>query len=461
MAHSLKRLTAVGVAALLMTVPAERAAADLHGLIGGVIVGCGTGLLNCGQKKQQKRTTQRQARPRIPATEQGRQTQSALNYFGFNAGTVDGQIGNGTRRAIEGYQATMGYPVNGRDFPPYQFDELMRAYHWGQNGGSAQTGQYGPGLLHAYRQQQQQQQGLGNSYAGNQGAYGNQNAYGQAGQRVLEPNINNQGVATTTAQVPQTTQVVTPQQQGQIIEPQSPEALKIAPLDLSAGLAPASIADRCELVDLKTQTNQGVILASNMTDPDQALSEKFCEARSFAIGESQGILTQARASEDEIAATCVQISDAMAPAFGTLGNATPQQAIDQIAGISQSIGLGDPSTAGTYGKLCLGLGYRKDDATMAMTGAMVMVGTGQMPYAEAVGHHLREGFGVTASPRTSLGWYEVAVSALEQNAAPAFEPSKTAERVSVIRAAIEHGSMRADVSTIPGIIPASNLIIDN
>lgn len=468
--HSFRKVTAVGFAALLMTVPAERASADLHGLIGGVIVGCGIGVLNCGQKKQ-KRTTQRQARPRIPATEQGRQTQTALNYFGYNAGVVDGQIGRGTRRAIEGYQATMGYPVNGGDFQPYQYDELMRAYHWAQNGGAAQTGQYGQGLLQAYRQQQYQ--GHGKAVADNQGGYGvqNQGGYGtqagynnqagfnNQGQRVLEPNINQQGYATNTATVPQAT-VVTPQQQGQVIEPQqSAEALKIAPLDLSAGLAPASIADRCEIVDLTTQTNQGVILATNMTDPDQALSEKFCEARSFAIGESQGILTQARASEDQIAGTCAQITDAMAPAMSDLATASPQQVADRVAGISQSIGLGDRANAESYGKLCLGLGYRKDDAKMALTGALVMMGAGQVPYAEAVGHHLREGFGVTASRQASLPWYEVAIMALEQNAAAAFEPSKTPERVGVIRAAIEHGSMRAGLGTLPKIIPASNLIV--
>jgi hypothetical protein len=80
-------------------------------------------------------------RPGIPATQQGRETQTALNYFGYDAGTVDGQIGAGTRAAIERFQASMGYPVNGREFASYQFDFLMDGYFWAtQQGGAQQTG---------------------------------------------------------------------------------------------------------------------------------------------------------------------------------------------------------------------------------------------------------------------------------------------------------------------------------
>ncbi|MGR3617898.1 MAG: hypothetical protein ACU0AX_00240, partial [Roseovarius sp.] len=38
--------------------------------------------------------------------------------------------------------------------PSYQYDELMQAYYWGLNGGSAQTGLYGQPLLMAYRSAQ-------------------------------------------------------------------------------------------------------------------------------------------------------------------------------------------------------------------------------------------------------------------------------------------------------------------
>ncbi len=95
-------------------------------------------------------------RPAIPSTQEGRNIQTALNYFGFNAGVVDGQIGAGTRRAIEQFQASQGYPVNGRNFSPDQSGFLLGAYAWATaQGGAAQTGLGGIPLLAAYRTQLQ------------------------------------------------------------------------------------------------------------------------------------------------------------------------------------------------------------------------------------------------------------------------------------------------------------------
>jgi hypothetical protein len=139
-------LTTGCVAAALALSPAERAEADAGEFIGGAIIGGIIGYA-AGQNQGQQRTTTgtRVVRPGIPATQQGRETQTALNYFGYDAGAVDGQIGAGTRSAIERYQASMGYPVNGREFASYQFDFLMDGYYWAtQQGGAQQTGLRGP-----------------------------------------------------------------------------------------------------------------------------------------------------------------------------------------------------------------------------------------------------------------------------------------------------------------------------
>jgi peptidoglycan hydrolase-like protein with peptidoglycan-binding domain len=69
-------------------------------------------------------------RPGLQSTQQGTDTQNALNYFGFNAGRVDGQIGASTRAAIERFQRAAGYPANGRNFPPEQFGFLTGAFSW-------------------------------------------------------------------------------------------------------------------------------------------------------------------------------------------------------------------------------------------------------------------------------------------------------------------------------------------
>ena len=152
----IKSLTAATFAVALAAVPAQEARADAGDIVGGLIVGglIGAAIANGNNGGGNRGTTSSGGGGGIPASQMGRDTQTALNYFGFNAGSVDGQIGNGTRQAIERYQLVMGYPVNGREYATYQYDQLMQAYYWGLNGGSAQTGLVGQPLLIAYRNAQ-------------------------------------------------------------------------------------------------------------------------------------------------------------------------------------------------------------------------------------------------------------------------------------------------------------------
>ena len=73
---------------------------------------------------------------------------------------------------------------------------------------------------------------------------------------------------------------------------------------------------------------------------------------------------------------------------------------------------------------------------MALGGATVLLSTGQMPYAEVMGHHLRWGFGTTRTPGAANGWYQTALDAMQQGAAPVFVPSKSAERNAIIQASL-------------------------
>ena len=153
-----KAMTAATFAVALAAFPAAEARADAGDVVGGLIVGglLGAAIANQNQGGGGNATASGGGGgyQGIPATQVGRDTQTALNYFGFNAGAVDGQIGSGTRAAIERYQMVMGYPINGRSYPSYQYDNLMQAYYWAINGGSAQTGLIGQPLLMAYRDAQ-------------------------------------------------------------------------------------------------------------------------------------------------------------------------------------------------------------------------------------------------------------------------------------------------------------------
>lgn len=222
------------------------------------------------------------------------------------------------------------------------------------------------------------------------------------------------------------------------------------------GQTAVSAAARCELVDQTTRIQGGVILAANMTDPNQALSEKFCEARGFAITQGGSVAAQFAVSESELASTCGQIETAFDPAITSLPNAAMNQVLDSAASIAQGLGLGDPATAAAYGQICLGIGYRLDNAEMALAGALALITAGQHPYGEIVGHHLREGFGVTASRGNAASWYQDAMNALEQGAAPVFVPSTTQERIQVIRTALQLENQRAGGAGPVQVVPAAS-----
>lgn len=77
--------------------------------------------------------------------------QGALNYFGFNAGPVDGIPGRSTFRAIERFQRAAGFAVDGSAFDREQYHFLMDAQDWATSGGASRTGATGELLFAAYR----------------------------------------------------------------------------------------------------------------------------------------------------------------------------------------------------------------------------------------------------------------------------------------------------------------------
>ena len=66
------------------------------------------GLFNGGQQNREQQAAAA-AQRRANAT-----VQTALNYFGFNVGTVDGILGQKSREAISAYQTFLDIPVSGR-----------------------------------------------------------------------------------------------------------------------------------------------------------------------------------------------------------------------------------------------------------------------------------------------------------------------------------------------------------
>ncbi|WP_227268353.1 peptidoglycan-binding domain-containing protein [Roseobacter weihaiensis] len=418
-------ITGALAAAMILTSSASMADSTLGGFVAGAAIGA---LINNQvnknkqQRQQQRSTTQRSSSANSFQRQQNREVQAALNGFGFPVGAVDGALGQRSRAAISNYQSYMGYQPTGY-LDDFQRQNLVGAHQRLQAGGGAAypevvANEGTKGLLKAFSDPT-----YANRYRNNgvqSASLQNNNAFADQGQS------NSAGAA----------QAATP---------------TIAPLDLSLGQAPTSMASHCELVVGMTQANQGVVLATNISDPEQALGEQFCEARSFAITQSQGLMSQARQTEDQVSAACSQIADAMLPASAQISTADVKLVATTAQGIANGIFNNDMATASGYGQICLGLGYRQDDAKMALGAATVMLATGQMPYAEVMGHHLRWGFGTTRSAEASNAWYDTALTVMEQGAQPVFVPSKTAERNAIIKASIE-----APTGGIPPLQSAGN-----
>lgn len=406
--------TSASVAAAIALMPAEPAEADAAEFLGGALIG---GVIGHALTQQGQRTTRttRVVRPGIPATQQGRETQAALNYFGFNAGAVDGQVGPGTRAAIERYQRAMGYPVDGREFSEYQFDYLMDAYFWAQNGGAAQSGMSGQPLLFAYRDSRE-----------------GRNLPTAASE---EP--------------PATTVIVNPQAE----EPSAPVLAGTGVPNLFANSTPtASLGNTCNAVMLQTSSNGGATTLASMSDPGFTLSEQFCIARSYAMAQGEEMmqnivgLTQAQISEQ-----CGQFASMFSAQIDRASLAGQADVVPQVADVALGAGV-PPADLAATARVCLSVGYAQDDMRMAVGATLVLAAVGEPAYGELMGHHLREGFGTTRRPDLAMGWYDSALAALEQGAQPAFMPGQP-ERAQLLRQATM--TLQGGQPATPAPVPAS------
>lgn len=402
-------ITTLGIALSLAITAPQVARADAGEILGGAVVGGVIGYAigkEQGKKQSSRSTTTRTYRSGIPSTSQGAQTQTALNYFGYNAGRVDGQVGGGTRAAIERYQASMGYPVNGYDFPPYQSDFLNQAYYWATSGGQAATQLSGQPLLFAYRQQV------------------------------------HSGAALAAAPQPQAqapapiTPVVTAQPETTPSEaPTETASTGSLPSLFAGGTARPSLANRCSAVMLQTSTNGGYTTLANMSDPDFALSEQFCLARSYAMARGEELIQDIQGlTPDQISTQCAAFGDTLSPQVVALSLSSKADAESQMRKFALDTGL-SPADLSATSKVCLSLGYRQDNMDTAVGSALMLVALGEPAYGELVGHHLREGFGVQERQDLAMQWYDASLSALDAGSQAVFLPSQT-DRPQLLRAAM-------------------------
>ncbi len=369
------------LSASLIAVPAARVNADVHGLIG--ILGAAAILGGASRRTQPSGMSAAQR-------QQNRDIQTALNYFSYPAGQVDGVIGNGTRGAIRNYEAAMGFPVDGT-LNDFERQFLIDSYQ------RAQTAAYAPpynqvlatrgpqGLLRTFRDEQL-------------------------------------GLANTPTTTPPT-----------VLPANAPAALpSFGAMNLSET---ASVNSHCNSINVITTTNGGFTTLDTMSDAAFALDEQFCLARNAAVAEANRMMSSiANVSDSEFVSQCEGLRNFMTPTLGAVAARDPSLIRSEVQATLQDTGQ-NPQQLVSAGIVCLGLGYREENSQMALASALLLVGADQAAYGEIVAHHLRGGFGVTADSGRAAAWMNTTIGALEGGAPPAFLPNQAADRLALLKAA--------------------------
>ena len=415
----------LGLSAALATIIAVtgvgRADADIgEAIVGGIIGGV---IVNEANKNRQRKTTKVYRAPvNTAARAEAREVQTALNYFGFPAGTPDGVLGRRSRAAISQYQAHLSYPVTGY-LNDYEKSFLLGSYHRALSGGPvthqqiAQKGMGPRGLLLIYRDE----------------------AAGVATAAAPTPQFQ-QAPATTVVVAPSpapvpaapapTTPVVAPLPNA--AEPKTETAA--LPNFLGGGDA-ASLASHCNTVSLLTNTNGGFTTLASMGDPNQVLNEQFCLARTYAIAEGEKLAASIQGvGVNEIAAQCQQFGPVMKDHVAALSLKSRDAVLQGVSGFVLGSGMSPPQLAATS-KICLSVGYRTDDMDVAIGSGLILVALGEQVYAELMGHHLSQGFGATSRQDLADQWYTMGIQAIEAGQPAVFAPGQP-ERTALIKAAV-------------------------
>ncbi|MDK3075225.1 peptidoglycan-binding domain-containing protein [Sedimentitalea sp. JM2-8] len=414
------------VAASLIAVPVQRAQAnDGAALLGGLLLG-GIIVNEVNKNKQRQRTTtQRTTTTRSSSVSsaqraENRQVQTALNYFGYNVGTVDGSLGRKSRAGISRYQSEMGFQPDGY-LDPHESEFLLGSYQRALASSSVPpynqvvaTQGYN-GLLRTYRNEQ-----LG----------------------IATPSYQTAAVqAPVPAPVPapRPVPVTVPAPAAVQPEPVTARAETAVLPEFTFGKVAKSVNEHCNEISVLTAANGGLSKAGGMSDPEFALNEQFCLARTHAMAESTSIVsTIPNLTDAQITQQCEGLAQAVAPYVATLDSASPAQVVSEASGFLDSSGRSmDQLVSG--GKVCLGVGYRTDNAEMALASAVLLAGAGQEGYGEMISHHMREGFGTPKATAQQAGaWMTLALDSLANGGAPAV--GQSSDRVAVLKAAMQGGT---------------------
>jgi len=214
-----------------------------------------------------------------------------------------------------------------------------------------------------------------------------------------------------------------------------------------------SVSTVCNEINVLTAANGGITSVNQITDPEFALNEQFCLARTHAMAEAASIeATIPNMNSAQVEAQCKGLAQAVAPQVATLSTTRPDEVINATSSFMQ--GSGQPmDRLISGGKVCLGVGYRTDDAEMALASAVLLAAGGQLGYGEIVSHQLRDGYGVAqASPQKAGEWMTLALNGMSSGNPMVLGQSP--DRIAVLTAAQNAGG-QSGTAALP-VFPSSN-----
>ncbi len=449
----------------------QPARADSGDVVAGLIVGAIIGSAVASEKGKKKSSTKAKTKstkstakaPAISAEQKAQnvEVQQALNHFGWNVGTADGALGPKSKNAVKEYQAFMGYPATG-ELTDQQRSVLVTAYHRAQAGGSV-ISEIVSGSVYGLRgvliaQAQEMAPSAGGTMA-------------SAGPIAPEPGIRPGEVAAAAAAAipsllpeegtvagpaapimpsapaavepvipaapvvtPVTAPVVTPEAgkpapiplpaapvAAAEPEPEAPVVEETAAIETGPGLptflgagGKDTLTAACNAVAMQTTVNGAPVSAVTAENAGLALDEQFCMARAEAVATGDQLAAQVQGfTPEQIAQQCNALAPVLKDHVAALSAKPADEVLEGVEGFALASGMSPEQLTGTA-QVCLGVGYKTDNASVAIGSALLLTAMGETGYAELLGFHLARGQGAETRPDLAEGWYELTAEAAEE-----------------------------------------------
>ncbi|MEL7113286.1 MAG: hypothetical protein AAGK93_10170 [Pseudomonadota bacterium] len=137
---------------------------------------------------------------------------------------------------------------------------------------------------------------------------------------------------------------------------------------------------------------------------------------------------------------------ALASIVASVSDGSVTDAVQGAAEFVQRTGQ-DPVQMSGIARVCLGVGYRRDQQDLAIGSAVLLTALEEVTYAEYAGYHVALGLGAAQNNVRARSWFELAMQS-EPNTLTEFEARAT-DRRNTLQSAVTHGGSKGSASAAP------------